>query len=190
MWWRKIKMKYLAVFILSFLFFSCKKEREFPLKNFTKVEFVSYYDRTVWDTIKINGKNSIYKTLVVNGKFAFDSTFIREKIVLNKKQEKELLNLMVCDTCVLEELPAACYMPRHMIVFRDEKNKIIAYKEFCFTCVGSRSSDNVKPYNSFCMEDMEKLFKKFGIKYFADTPEQEREESKFLDSIQKIRGIK
>jgi len=182
-------MKFIVVFILSLLFFSCKKEKEFPLKNVAKVEFISYYDRTVWDTIKVNGKNSIYKTLVVNGKFVFDSTFIREKIVLNKSQESELLTLITCDTCISEELPAACYMPRHMIVFRNTKNKIIAYNEFCFHCIGSRQSKVLENYQKFCLSDMSALFEKVGIKYFADNEEQQREESVFNDSILKARGI-
>jgi hypothetical protein len=208
MWWRKIKMKYLAIFIISFLFFSCKEEkkeinaegipyvksvsksinkRDFSIRFFSKIELLSYYDRTIWDTAKVEGEDLFYKTLAIKGKLTFDSTFIREKIVLNKDQEKELLNLMVCDTCIPEEVQSACYMPRHMIVFRDKENKIVGYNEFCFDCIGSRNSENLNDFQKFCLGDMHDLFAKFGIKYFKQTPKQEKEEFKFADSISKAR---
>jgi hypothetical protein len=205
-------MKYLAVFILSFLFISCTKEvktiqdengipvevseskniknRKFSLKGYSKIEFISYRgDRIIWDTIG-KGPELFDKNLVINSKLNFDSTFIQERVVLNKTQEKELLNLMVCDTCEPEELAAACYMPRHLILFRNSKNRIIAYNEFCFECIGQRYSKNLKDFQWFCLGDMQKQFKNAGIKFFGDTPEQEKEESKFIDSIQKARGIR
>ena len=165
-------------------------KREFPLKGYSKIEFISYCgDRIMWDTIGSNGKNFFYKDVVINSKLNFDSTMIKERVILNKNQEKELINLMVCDTCEPEELPSACYMPRHLILFRDKKNKIIAYNEFCFECIGSRHSKNLDDFQKFCLSDMYKQFEKAGIKFFGDTKEQGKEENKFLDSIQRARGI-
>jgi len=155
------------------------KKRDFPLNNFSKIELVSYYDRILWDTLSYKGEQPFRKVLVDNYKLTFDSTVIQERIILNKIQEKELLNLMVCDTCVPQEISAACYKPRHMILFRDNKNRIIGYDEFCINCVGSRSSTNLDGFQKYCYSDMSELFRKFGIKLFVEY-EDEGKEYEFL----------
>ncbi|TRX37319.1 hypothetical protein FNW52_04975 [Flavobacterium sp. ZT3R18] len=142
--------------------------RDFPLKNFSKIELVSYYDRIRWDTLKYKGKQPFRKELVDNFKLTFDSTMIQERVILNKSQERELLNLMISDTCVPEEMSSACYDPRHMILFRDDKNRIIGYNEFCINCIGSRSSTNLDGFQKYCYSDMSDLFRKFGIKLFVE----------------------
>lgn len=177
--------KLLFLFALFFVF-SCQKEKELTLPGLAKVELLSYPDRMIWDTISYEKKGFFYKELADNGKLNFDTTMVKERLILNPNQIKELTTLLE-GTCSEEEAVAACYMPRHMILFRDKNNKIIAYNEFCFGCVGSRNSKNLEGYQNFCMSDMAQLFEKFGIKYFGDTPEQEREESKFADSIIKAR---
>jgi hypothetical protein len=154
-------------------------KREFPLNNFSKIEIVSYYDRIKWDTLEYKKESPFYKILVDNYKLTFDSTMIQERVVLKKAQEKELLDLMVCDTCVPEEISAACYMPRHMILFRDNKNRIIGYNEFCINCIGSRSSTNLNGFQKYCYSDMGDLFRKFGIKLFVEY-EDEGKEYEFL----------
>ena len=150
-------------------------KREFPLKNFSKIELVSYYDRVQWDTLDYKGEGPWEKALVDNHKLTFDSTMIQERVVLNKKQEKELLNLIVCDTCVPAEMEAACYSPRHMILFRDNKNRIIGYNEFCINCIGSRSSTNLDGFQKYCYSDMGDLFRKLGIKLFVEYEDQAKE---------------
>jgi hypothetical protein len=195
-------MKYLIIILTSILIFSCKNgetqnelgvpivksvskgiiKRDFPLKGISKIELVSYYDRILWDTLKYKGERPFEKELVDNFKLTFDSTMIQERVILNKKQEKELLNLMVCDTCVPQEMSAACYNPRHMILFRDIKNRIIGYDEFCISCIGSRSSTNLDGFQKYCYSDMSALFKKFGIKYFVEDSKDEQEEYLFLKS--------
>lgn len=155
-------------------------KREFPLKNIAKVELLSYPDRVRWDSIKLNGEIPFRKSLVENHKLTFDSTMVKERVVLNEIQKKELFALMVCDTCVPEEMSAACYMPRHLILFRDKKNKIVGYQEFCFQCIGLRESKNLEGFEEFCFSDMNKLFRKFGIKYFVDDEDDEQKEHLFL----------
>ncbi len=155
-------------------------KREFPLKDVAKVELLSYPDRIRWDSISIKGEIPFRKSLVENHKLTFDSTMIKERVVLNEIQKKELYTLITCDTCVPGEMTAACYMPRHLILFRDKKNKIVGYQEFCFQCVGSRTSKNLERFQEFCFSDMNKLFRKFGIKYFVDNQEDEQKEHLFL----------
>lgn len=170
------------IFLISILILiSCKNEkiesqsfskvinkRDFPIKNFSKIELVSYYNRIYWDT-KFKGEFPIHKVLVENYKLTFDSAMIQERVVLNKVQEKELLNLMVSDSCSIDQITAACYNPRHMILFRDNKNRIIGYNEFCLECASSRNSDNLEDFQKYCYYDMSNLFKKFGIKLFVES---------------------
>ena len=195
-------MKYWIIFFATFFIISCKKEqienkekietdlgitipksisktinkRDFPIKNFSKIELVSYYNRIIWDTVKYKGERPSYKMLVDNYKLTFDSTMIQERVVLNKSQEKELLNLMVCDTCIPEELTSACYDPRHMILFRDSKNRIVGYNEFCINCVGGRNSANLEGFQKYCYSEMGELFRKFGIKLFVEDGEGGKED--------------
>jgi hypothetical protein len=150
-------------------------KRDFPLKNFAKIELLSYYNRIFWDTLRYKGEQPFEKELVDNFKLTFDSTMIQERVVLNKNQENQLLKLMVCDTCVPEEMSAACYDPRHMIVFRDDRNRIIGYNEFCINCIGFRSSTNLYGFQKYCYSDMGDLFRKFGIKLFVEDEDEEKE---------------
>lgn len=162
-------------------------KREFPITNFSKIEVVSYYDRIMWDTLEYKKEVPFRKILVDKYKLTFDSTKIQERVVLNKIQEKELINLMVSDTCVPEELSAACYKPRHMILFRDKKSRIIGYNEFCIECVGSRNSDNLNGFQKYCYSDMQKLLEKFGITLFIESGDEKRvkEEIDFIENIRK-----
>jgi hypothetical protein len=66
-----------------------------------------------------------------------------------------------------------------MILFRDDKNRIIGYNEFCINCIGSRSSTNLNGFQKYCYSDMGDLFRKFGIKLFVEY-EDEGKEYEFL----------
>lgn len=145
------------------------KRRDFPLKSLSKVEVLSYEDRMRWDKKSTENEDNKYtKDLVVDYKLNFDSTKVKERVFLNSVLKTELLELIAQDSCKVEELPADCYMPRHLILFRDQKNRIIGYKELCLSCRGFRESKNLESYNGFCFSQMEELFKKAGIKYFDD----------------------
>ncbi|MCR4030258.1 MULTISPECIES: hypothetical protein [Flavobacterium] len=183
-------MKKILFLIVIFVFFSCKKEKEnsqfeespvssrteteiikernFPFKNLSKVEVLSYEDRMRWDKKITKKENKYYKDLVVDYKLNFDSTKVKERVLLSSALKTELIGLLSQDSCKVENLPRDCYMPRHMIVFRDQKNRIIGYKELCLSCKGYRESKNLENYNGFCFTQMEDLFKKAGIKYFDE----------------------
>ena len=190
------------LFLISILvFISCKKEkienqffskvinkRDFPIKNFSKIELISYYNRIYWDT-KFKGEFPTHKILVENYKLTFDSTMIQERVVLNKAQEKELLNLMISDSCSIDQITSACYNPRHMILFRDDKDRIIGYNEFCLECASSRNSSNLEDFQKYCYYDMSNLFKKFGIKLFVESDDKKANE-KEVAFIEKIRNSK
>lgn len=154
--------------------------RNFKLKDISKVEILSYPDRIMWDTLSFKGKTAFNKELVSENKLTFDSTLIKERIILDKNQVLELTKIMASDACEPEEMPAACYMPRHLIIFKNKDDKIIAYNEFCFTCIGSRNSKNIDNYQKFCLGDIKQFFKKVGIKYFVENEKDEIKEHKFL----------
>lgn len=183
-------MKKIIFLIFIFVFISCKKEqerpqpdespmvakseteiikeRDFPLKESSKIEILSYEDRMRWDKKITKKDNKYYKDLVVDYKLNFDSTKVKERVLLSSELKTELIGLLSQDSCKVENLPRDCYMPRHMIVFRDQKNRIIGYKELCLSCKGYRESKNLENYNGFCFTQMEDLFKKAGIKYFDE----------------------
>ncbi|GEM_PF-843106 len=193
-------MKKILFLVIIVFFISCKNKqeektfskvinkRDFPIKNLSKIELISYYNRILWDS-KFKGEFPTHKVLVENYKLTFDSTMIQERVILNKIQEKELLNLMVSDSCSLDQIESACYNPRHMILFRDNKNRIIAFNEFCLECSSSRNSENLKDFQKYCYYDMSNLFKKFGIKLFVESEDKKSiaEEEAFIEKIRTSR---
>jgi hypothetical protein len=70
------------------------------------------------------------------------------------------------------ELPK-CYEPKNAILLLDKKNRLIAYIELCFSCIGWRilSDNKISDYISFenlycwCNSEMSDFFKRNGIKY-------------------------
>lgn len=151
---------------------------KFPFDKIKKVEFLSYYNRIMWDERKDRNEVS-YGELVKNQKIVFDTTLIKERIIVDRIQIKRLYDILKSN-CKIQEEQAACYNPRHMILYRDYKNKIIAYQEFCFECIGSRQSKNLLNNSSFCFSDMKDLFKNVGIKYFGETEKERDQEYLFL----------
>ena len=193
-------MKKILFLVIIVFFISCKNKqeqktfskvinkRDFPIKNLSKIELISYYNRILWDS-KFKGEFPTHKVLVENYKLTFDSTMIQERVILNKIQEKELLNLMISDSCSFDQIESACYNPRHMILFRDNKNRIIAYNEFCLECSSSRNSENLKDFQKYCYYDMSNLFKKFGMKLFVESEDKKSivEEEAFIEKIRTSR---
>ena len=69
--------------------------------------------------------------------------------------------------CKTKNWVAACYDPRHSILFYNEKDEIFGYIEICFECNRVESTSNLK-FISECALSQEELFKEFGITYFND----------------------
>jgi hypothetical protein len=151
---------------------------KFPFDKIKKVEFLSYYNRIMWDERK-DRDDVAYGDLVKNQRIVFDSTLIKERIIINEIQMKRLYGILKSN-CKIQENIAGCYNPRHMILYRDFKNKIIAYQEFCFECIGSRQSKNLLNNSSFCLLDMKQLFKDSDIKYYGETEKEQDQEYQFL----------
>lgn len=162
-------MKYLCLLLIGILFSFCtpKMEETFPFNQTDKIEVISYPVRYNWDTIR-DGKK-VYLGDLVENKRLVNPSGIKERITLNDKQKQDLFSkLFIRETkdCTV----AACFDPRHAILFYNEKSEIIAYIEICFDCGYDRGSRGFK-YNDICYEGMAALkpiFQEAGIKYYGD----------------------
>ena len=132
-----------------------------------KIEIYAYLVQSKWY------KNDKYEYLKKDSIVNIPEIYLRNKIELSKKQISKLKKSIIKSPDKIDER-ADCYMPRHTIVFYDEKDVILGYVELCFSCMNSRASDNFIVLNNK-MLFQEKLFKEFGIKYFEETDEETEE---------------
>ncbi|WP_291152939.1 hypothetical protein [Flavobacterium sp. UBA7680] len=145
-----------------------------------KIEIFSYPDRLSWDTLRHR------EEIIRNNKIDFDTSMINEKVTLLKEtQIKELFDLIKIHCKVEGDVApySSCYMPRNLMLFYNNKNRIIGHMELCFECGTSESSNNLRENWDYCKDDVKDFFKKAGIKYFVDTEEKEEKERLFLDSL-------
>jgi len=177
-------MKYIII-IFSVIFFSCtsrsedkpvtekarvekpapKMEETFPFSEADKIEVVSYPVRYSWDTIR-NSKREYLGSLVQNKKLVNPSE-IKERIFLNDLFRRKLFNSLFIRKNKECEV-AACFDPRHAILFYNDKSEIIANIEICFDCGGSEATFE---HNELCYEGLKPigdLFKEAGIEYFGE----------------------
>jgi len=144
-----------------------------------KIEIFSYPDRLAWDTLR-------HKEIIINNKIDFDTSMINEKVTLLKETEiKELFDLIKIQCKVEGDVApySSCYIPRNLILFYNDKNRIIGHIELCFECGTSEASNNLRENWDYCKDDVKEFFKKSGIKYFIDTEEKAEKERLFLDSL-------
>lgn len=158
--------------IICFLFIilisdSCnlkhKREINSIFDKVNRIEILAYVDRNKWnqednlDYLKLN--------FIQNGRLEINKKYLKNRIYLNKEQIEILKNKLI--KCNTENWAAACYDPRHALLFYDQKDKIFGHIEMCFDCNGSRSSENLKNFSE-CALGLEKTFKEFGITYFGE----------------------
>ena len=154
-----------------------ESKRIFTLDGYNRAEFISYPDRIAWDSSGVD-------EIIVDHKINIDSTFFKERIVLNSDQLKKLNKLLSSDFCNNQNpASAACYIPRNLLLLKDDKNKVLAHVEFCFGCCQSRYSRNIVDFQQFCIKDMQNLFLECGIKYFGLKKEELESEYKLHETI-------
>ncbi|AWH86040.1 hypothetical protein HYN59_13375 [Flavobacterium album] len=142
-------------------------EDTFPFSQTEKIEVISYPERNYWDTLR-RGPRDGMGLVVENKKFVLDSSYIKERVFLDDKFKKLVFDLLFIKKRKEECTAAACFIPRHTILFYNKKMEIIADIEVCLECGTSYGSFK---YNSMCSEGTEHLkeiFKQAGIKYFGD----------------------
>lgn len=166
----KTKFILLFLFIYSSYFLQSKeKEALDSIFNQTrKIEIYAYLDYNKWEK---NDK----KEIIYNNDIYIKDEYVRNKILLTKKQIKKLEKSLLKTKVEIDER-ADCFDPRHTIVFFNNHNKILGFINLCFSCLNSDSSKNLA-FLSDKMLLQANLFKDFGITYFEETKE-EREEFK------------
>jgi hypothetical protein len=137
-----------------------KLSETFPFNVADKIEVVSYTCRTCAKDYHDSD------SLIVDNKFIVKNT--QDKVTLTKSQIDSLFSILYNykmkrkGNFVYE---AACYMPRHSIVFY-KNQKPISFLEICFECFNYRQTKNVD-FGEFCDAkycDLYKFFKSIGIK--------------------------
>ncbi|RAK25319.1 hypothetical protein B0I03_101493 [Flavobacterium aquaticum] len=134
--------------------------------NVSKIEIFAYLDRNKWD----KSDNPDYRNpdYIKNNKIEIKDKYLRNRIVLSTSQVKEL---QAGFKNGYYDIAAACYDPRHAIIFYDKNDVIIGNIEICFECNNVSSSKNLYSIGRSASNQMD-LFKKFGITYFEDTKEE------------------
>ena len=144
--------------------------------NVSKIEILAYLDRNKWD--KLDNPDYRNPNYIKNNKIEIKDKYLRNRIVLSNSQIKEL---QVGFKKGYYDYSAACYDPRHAIIFYDKNDVVIGNIEICFECNNVSSSKNL--YNiGMSASNQFDLFKKFGITYFEDTKE---EYDAFLNNLDK-----
>ena len=165
-------MKTKIILLFLFIYSSCfaqSKEKEALDSIFnqtSKIEIYAYLDYNKWDK---NDK----KKIIYNNDIYIKDEYVRNKILLTKKQIKKLEKSLLKTKVEIDER-ADCYDPRHTIVFFNNHNKILGYINLCFSCLNSESSKNLA-FLSDKMLFLEDVFRDFGITYFQETKEEKEE---------------
>jgi hypothetical protein len=161
------------IYCLSTIFFfllvmnSCnfqrKSEIDLIFEQTKKIEILAYSNRNEWDSID---NTDFYKLNYINNNIIeIKEKYLKSRIVLNPSQQNILKNSLI--NCKTKNWVAACYDPRHSILFYNEKDEIFGYIEICFECNRVESTSNLK-FISECVLSQEELFKEYGITYFND----------------------
>ncbi|GHN03202.1 hypothetical protein WSM22_46910 [Cytophagales bacterium WSM2-2] len=103
-----------------------------------------------------------------------DSTKFIESKTLRRKDENNLVDILYNynfdpkvnkDSIVTEAM--MCYEPRNAVLFKNNKNEIVAYLEICFECLRHKESEGLL-LGEFCQDKYSRLkdfFGQIGIKY-------------------------
>jgi uncharacterized protein YqgQ len=144
-----------------------KREINVIFEQTKKIEIIAYSNRNEWDSID----NTDYYKLnyIKNNIIEIKEKYLKSRIVLNPSQLNKLKNGLI--NCKTKNWVAACYDPRHSILFYNKKDEVLGFIEICFECNRAESTSNLK-FISECALSQEELFKEFGITYFNDTEEE------------------
>ena len=142
-----------------------KIEETFPFSEAEKIEIISYPVRRNWDTITNDKGRWGVINIVKDKKLQVNPKGIKDRIILNDNLKDKLFKAIY--TLYEPSETAACFDPRHAVLFYNKKSEIIAYIEICFHCGTYKFSDNFK-HGSFNVGTLRQVFKDAGIKYFGE----------------------
>lgn len=150
------------IFFLIFLFcvFGCENnvpKGSLKLDNVEKIKLLSYPSRIFWEN------NNNYQ--IKNIDSVIKSNNIIDDISLGEKDKKKIIALLEDEYFFKSN--AACYDPRHLVLFCDSNDRILGYYEMCLECGGWDSSENLDYLPAFCIEKGEvfkRIFEEIGLK--------------------------
>jgi hypothetical protein len=158
----------IAILFFLFVFNSCNFQRKSEINSIfeetKKVEILAYLDRNQWGK-EDNKKYYSPVNYIRDKKIDIKEEYLKNRITLNSTQINKLKDGLI--NCEVENWEAACYDPRHAIIFYNNENEVFGYIELCFDCNGSYYSPNMEILSK-CALRQEKLFKEFGITYFNE----------------------
>lgn len=146
--------------------------KDFPFNQAKTIKVVSFK--------KPDNETLEYEIPKINGQVDLSRLF--EIKTLNKGQKSKLLDLLVninytpiTDTNLKNDSLESreirvnmCYIPRHAILFENEKGQVFSYIEICIECLRHKTyPDNLKT-GDFCYEKyklLEDFFRDIGIVY-------------------------
>lgn len=135
------------------------KEEVYPFSKAKTIRVISYSNRMTWDPDS---------EIIKDGILVLDVAKIKEHVTLDEKLQQRLYEFLFVDECPVMSSSSKCYDPRHLVLFHDEKGKVLNYFEVCLECGSAEANFE---YNEVCNERMGKLksiFKDAGIKYFGE----------------------
>lgn len=161
------KTIFLLLLPIFALLFSCKSSNETAVdlifEQTSKIEILAYVDRNLWDE---EDNPEYYKLdFIKNKKVKIKDKYLKNRILLNEIQLKKLQEKFY--GCKSPDESAACFDPRHALIFYDKKNEVLGYIEICFQCNQHNASLNLETIAD-CALNLEALFKEFGITYFNE----------------------
>lgn len=153
------------------VFLPLEYDNTFPFNKARRIEIFSYPVRYTWDTVRIDGETHINNELIDGkGRVTLPKKRIKDHIVLDQSQTRRLFSVFCNEPCPEEDkMVAACYDPRHAIIFFDDKGLAFAHVEVCLSCLQTRSTEGI-PIQDFCLAKvnaLQQLFKDCGAKYFG-----------------------
>lgn len=137
----------LIVIIIVFykIFFSSTVKNTFPFSKADNVELVFYKEA------QEEGAN-LKK---------FSQVPIKKKVKLNDAEKQELFEILYKEECSFNSA-AACYLPRHALVFTNQ-NDTIGIIEVCLECLTMKVTEGIE-WKEMCDEKVTKLDKLFKSK--------------------------
>jgi len=135
-----------------------------------RIEIWSYPNREIWHREGVDNTGALKELKIENGKVNIEKNNIKEKIILSKEQIEKIYQTLYDNKICDYESVAACYQPRHLIVFFNSEDKVFNALEICLSCTQIQSINEFN-YPNLCdtkMDKLEEVFKSFGIKYFDE----------------------
>jgi hypothetical protein len=159
----KTFLNFCLMIVVLFSTISCnfeqKKEINLIFEKTSRIEILAFINRNEWNEKDIN------LNYIKNGKIELKDKYLKNRISLNAQQIKKLKKSL--SKCEIKNWEAACYDPRHAIIFYDKNVKVFGQIEICFDCNSSASSNNMLSFSE-CALGLKELFQEFGITYFNE----------------------